>query len=38
MMVLALLSDTSNPEVNHSIFNDLISFGIKLLNGGNYEV
>ena len=37
-MVLALLSDYTDPVNADLIFNDLINFGIQLMDGGNNEV
>lgn len=37
-MLLSLLSNYSNPKMNEQIFNNLIEFGIILLNDGNNEV
>ena len=37
-VVLLLLSDYHDPEQADQLYNDLISFGIMLLNGGNREV
>jgi hypothetical protein len=36
--ILMLLSDCRDLERSDAIYNDLISFGIMLLNGGNREV
>ena len=37
-IVLMLLSDFKDQERSEAIYNDLISFGIMLLDGGNREV
>lgn len=37
-ITLLLLSDNRDPEQSDILFNDLISFGIHLLDGGNREV
>ena len=37
-ITLLLLSDNRDPEQSDLLFNDLISFGIHLLDGGNREV
>ena len=37
-IALLLLSDNRDPEQSDELFNDLISFGIHLLDGGNREV
>lgn len=37
-MLLSLLSNYSNPILNDQLFNELIQFGIYLLNDGNREV
>jgi inositol 1,4,5-triphosphate receptor type 1/inositol 1,4,5-triphosphate receptor type 3 len=37
-ITLLLLSDNHDPEQSDLLFNDLISFGIQLLDGGNREV
>ena len=37
-MVLTLLSDYSDPISADLIFNDLIYFGIQLMDGGNNEI
>lgn len=36
--ILMLLSDSQNREQSEEIFDDLINFGISLLDGGNQEV
>jgi hypothetical protein len=37
-MVLTLLSDYTNCKMSDYLFNDLIKFGIRLLEDGNKEV
>lgn len=37
-MIFSLLSDYSEPKLADEIFNDLVNFGIKLLDEGNREV
>jgi len=37
-MIFSLLSDLSDPKLADMVFNDLITFGIQLLNEGNSEV
>lgn len=37
-MIFSLLSDYSDPKLSDTIFNDLVNFGIQILDGGNREV
>lgn len=37
-MTLSLMSDYSNPKLSDQLFNDLIVFGIQILDGGNHDV
>jgi len=32
------MSDYSNPKLSDQLFNDLIVFGIQILDGGNHDV
>ena len=37
-MILSLLSDYTNEKMSDYLFNDIIKFGIKLLENGNKDV